>query len=478
MLEPEKMIWTPRAWLTDTATRGWRSDVLLKINGRGEWASIESNTPREAAAARGAQCLNEALLPSPVNTHSHAFQRAFAGLSERRVGDRDDFWSWRDRMYQVALAISPEQLKSIASQLYVELLRGGYTHVCEFHYVHHDVDGSPFHHPFAMTDALIDAACEVGIGLTVLPVLYERAGFAAPALRDDQRRFATNVEFVISLQDYVNARGIANETPLNAGVAIHSLRAAKPDSIRSLAERVRGPIHIHVAEQTGEVDDCLASTGLRPVEWLAAQGLLDPRWHLVHATHVTQQEIHAVSKAGAGVVLCPTTEANLGDGLTDVAAWFDAGVASSIGSDSHVNRDWREELRLLEYGQRLQRRQRNVIAAPQQFDGSTAARAFSIAVDAGAAAAGLPGWGLRVGARADALCVNHHQAALFGVPDRHTLDALVFSSPAAPFDAVMVAGRWVLGANDDASRAGVVSGQANSIERDFAAAMRRLHRSN
>ena len=344
-------------------------------------------------------------------------------------------------MYGVALRITPSELRAVATHLYRELLAGGYTQVCEFHYLHHDLDGKPYADRAQMCWALADAAADVGIGLTLLPVLYERAGFAAPNLRDEQRRFATTVADVLALQRAVSQSGRVN---VHAGVAVHSLRAAKPESIQSLARLATGgPIHIHVAEQMAEVTDCLATTGQRPLEWLANNVSLDSRWQLVHATHSTAQEIAAVARTGAGVVLCPATEANLGDGLADLPGWLSAGVPLSIGSDSQVTRNWPEELRWLEYGQRLQHQRRNVAADPSGGEPSTAARLFNRVQAGGAAAAGYALWGLQAGARADLLVVNTQDPALYGVGPAQMLDATVFAAPAAPFAAAMVAGRWV-----------------------------------
>lgn len=445
-LMPRKL-WAPMAWLEQRGVHVWANDVLVDIDSGGCWAAISVGVARDTAVQHGATILGGPLLPGLVNAHSHAFQRAFAGLAERRDSEHDDFWSWRDRMYRVALAISPQQLKAVASQLYLEMLRGGYTHVCEFHYLHHDVDGKPYDDPLTMTWMLTEAARDVGIGLTVLPVLYERAGFATPTLRADQRRFATDSVWVLNAQRRVAAHAGASNAgaaPLNAGVAIHSLRAASAESISALVQAAQGPIHVHVAEQTGEVDECLKVTGMRPVEWLAKHQPLDERWQLVHATHVTAAEIDSVARSGACAVICPSTEANLGDGTTDVAAWLDSGAALCIGSDSHVTRDWREELRLLEYGQRLQRRARNITASPAEGQSATAERLFTRMAAGGAAAAGYARWGLRVGARADALVVNDEEAALLGVPPSRTLDAMVFSTPSEPFADVLVAGRWAL----------------------------------
>lgn len=442
-------LWSPMAWLGTESSPAWAHHVLLEIDAAGYWSNIAAGASREDAQQQGATVVNGPLLPGIVNAHSHAFQRAFAGLAERRYSERDDFWSWRDRMYRIALAISPQQLKAVASQLYLELLRGGYTHVCEFHYLHHAPDGKPYDDPLTMSWMLIEAAQEVGIGLTLLPVLYERSGFTATALRDDQRRFGTDAAWVLDAQARVtrhaqHAQHDRGRSLLNAGVAIHSLRAASAASIQTLVNRTQGPIHVHVAEQTGEVDECITVTGLRPVEWLAQHHALDSRWQLIHATHVTQSEIDSVARSGACAVICPTTEANLGDGSTDLSAWLNAGTRLAVGSDSHVTRDWREELRLLEYGQRLQHRARNIAASPATGHSATAERLLSRIVAGGAPACGHKQWGLTVGARADALVVDGSQPALLGVPNSRTLDAMMFSSPSAPFDDVMVAGRWVI----------------------------------
>ncbi len=432
-----ELLWAPIAWLDD----GWGDGVLLRVGADGCWAEITADVaqPPEAATV-----LAGPLLPGLVNAHSHAFQRAFAGLAERRDSDADDFWSWRERMYRVALRIAPEQLRAVASQLYVELLLGGYTQVCEFHYLQHDVDGRPYADPLEMSWALADAATDAGLGLTLMPVLYERAGFMQTELRADQRRFAMRAPDVWAAAQKIAAAGRPH---VNAGLAIHSLRAAAPDSVTALGDLAAGfdgPIHVHVAEQTGEVDECLAATRARPIEWLARQQVLDARWQLVHATHTVAAEIDAVAASGAGVVICPSTEANLGDGLTDLRGWLDAGVPISIGSDSHVTRDALEELRWLDYGQRLALRSRNVAAAPRAGEPSTAQRLFARVLAGGATAAGARRWGLVRGARADALVVDTTEAALLGIPASRLLDALVFSSPGRPWRDVMVAGNWVI----------------------------------
>ncbi|RZU02240.1 formimidoylglutamate deiminase [Rivibacter subsaxonicus] len=430
------VLWAPRAWVAGR----WHDGVQLAIDATGHWREVNCGVAPAPEAIR----LQGPALPGLVDAHSHAFQRAFAGLAETRSGEHDDFWSWRDRMYGVALRITPSELRAVARQLCTELLQGGYTQLCEFHYLHHQPDGRAYDHELEMAWAVADGAADAGIGLTLLPVLYERAGFMQPELRPDQRRFATDARCVLRMRDGIRA---AKRPNVNAGVAIHSLRAAAPESIRALMKGCdgdEGPIHIHVAEQTAEVDDCLAATGRRPIEWLAHEGLLDARWQLVHATHTTPAEIDAVAASGAGVVLCPSTEANLGDGLPDLARWLASSTPLTLGSDSHVERDWPAELRLLEYGQRLTQRRRNVCAAPELGEPSTAARLFKRVLAGGAAAAGLRRWGLEAGARADLLVLPAPTAPLVEGISGDPLDTLVFAPGASPaFAQVLVAGRRV-----------------------------------
>jgi len=427
-----------QAWVAG----GWARDVLLSVGADGRWSEVRPDCP--AAAHMGMQVLPGPVLPGLVNAHSHAFQRAIAGLTERSADGEDDFWRWRDRMYAVALRISPEQLEDIAAFLYTELLRAGYTQVCEFHYLHNQVDGWPYADPLEMSLALVRAARRAGIGLTLLPTLYMRSGFAARGLRDDQRRFASTPQSVLRIAESIERQAAAPGL-VTAGVALHSLRAVDEAALLETAGEVRGrmPVHIHVAEQRGEVEDCLERHGQRPVDWLLANVALDDRWNLVHATQAERDELAALRATGASIVLCPSTEANLGDGVFDLASWLGASGRWSVGSDSHVTRSWQEELRLLEYSQRFLLRQRN-IAARAAVSESTAAALFNGALEGGAAAAGLPLGGLAVGQRADFCVVDTASPALLGVPEDHVLDALVFSSPEARFAEVYVAGRKVL----------------------------------
>jgi formimidoylglutamate deiminase len=385
------------------------------------------------------------VLPGLVNAHSHAFQRAIAGLTERRssgAAAADDFWSWRDRMYSAANCITPEQMETIASQLYAELLCGGYTQVCEFHYLHNDLGGAPYANPAEMSLALVRAAQRTGMGLTLLPTLYMRAGFSDTGLRDDQRRFASTPDSIVRIVEEVQRHATA-DARIHVGVAIHSLRAVSPPALKELtayAKEAGLPVHIHIAEQTQEVDDCLAHTGQRPIAWLLNHADVDARWNLVHATHTTPDELRGVQARGASIVICPATEANLGDGVFDLPGYARVHGRLSIGSDSHVTRRWSEELRLLEYAQRLTQRKRNR-AAELLGHQSSAATLLQAALGGGLAASGQALGGLQVGQRADFCVLDSQSPALLGMPADHVLDALVFSSPDARFTAVYVAGQ-------------------------------------
>ena len=429
-------------WLADQAwvDGRWAPHVLLEADATGHWQRVQVNaTPQDS---QGAQSLGM-VLPGLTNAHSHAFQRAMAGLAERSERPQDDFWSWRERMYQVALRIGPDALENVAAWLYAEMLRAGFTQVCEFHYVHRDPQGHAYADPAEMAWALVRAAQRTGMGLTLLPTVYMRQGFGQASLNDSQRRFRADPDFVLGLEARLaqHARTHASGW-LHTGVALHSLRAVPLSALRDVAQALpRAPLHIHVAEQDKEVQDCLAHHGLRPIEWLAEQLPLNERWHLVHATHATAQELAVLKACGATVVLCPTTEANLGDGRFDWITALSLGVKGSVGTDSHVNRNWTEELRWLEYVQRLHLQQRNVSLLHQA--GESAGRLFNWALEGGAAASGMPLRGLAVGQRADLVELDLSCDALLGLPASHVLDAWVFSTPSSPVRRVFVGGQAV-----------------------------------
>ena len=364
------------------------------------------------------------------NLHSHAFQRAFAGLTEYRGEPQDSFWSWRALMYRFAAVITPEQLEAIATGLYVAMLEGGYTSVCEFHYVHHDRDGRTYADDATLSQSILRAAARAGIGLTLLPVLYQTSGFGGTPPDQGQRRFIHNTDSMLRLLDRLRPQCEAQGARL--GLAPHSLRAVPPES---LSEVLRGlnaldssaPIHIHIAEQTDEVDASLAWSGQRPVDWLLDHAPVDARWCLVHATHMSASESARAAHSGAIAGLCPTTEANLGDGIFDTSAWRFAGGRWGVGSDSHACVNAAEELMMLEYSQRLHTRQRNVIASAAHPYVATAMTLE--AVIGGAQASGRQVAGLAVGQQANWVVLNASHPLLEGMPSPDAmLSAHVFAS--------------------------------------------------
>ncbi|TCF97348.1 formimidoylglutamate deiminase [Paraburkholderia strydomiana] len=405
---------------------GWRRDVLLEWDVDGMLTTVEPDTrdvPASVARAAGP------VMPGMPNLHSHAFQRAMAGLTEYRgssaAGATDNFWSWRDLMYRFAARISPEGLASVAQWLYIEMLKAGYTSVCEFHYVHHTPDGGRYGNPAELAQRVVDAASASGIGMTMLPVLYQYSGFGARAPRDDQRRFINTPASLLELLGALRAARPENAA-LRYGVAPHSLRAVSEQSLRELLGGLDGsaPVHIHIAEQTAEVDACVETEGARPVQWLLDRFDVDSRWCLVHATHVDANETLALARSGAVAGLCLTTEANLGDGLFPAQEYLDAKGRIGVGSDSHIGVDWRAELRLLEYGQRLTRRQRNVLASAQTP--YVADRLFDAPLEGGAQATGRATGALQVGHRADWLVLDPNHASVAEHAPSAWLSGVVF----------------------------------------------------
>ena len=398
-------------------------------------------------------------LPGIVNQHSHAFQRAMAGLAERMTNPTDSFWTWRETMYRMAGRFDPDTLHAVASQLYVEMLEAGYTSVCEFHYVHHTPDGTPYADPAAMSRALIAAARDTGIRLTLLPVLYMTGGFDARPLNERQRRFGHTVDAYLRLFDTLHRE---QDATLRVGCALHSLRAVQPDAMKTVlaALPTDAPIHIHIAEQIGEVQDCLAIRGDRPVRWLLNHADVDARWTLVHATHLEMDEVVGIADRGANVAICTTTEANLGDGLFPVRDYFDAGGRWGVGSDSHISVSPVEELRWLEYGQRLITKHRNVVATevmPSVGDVLLAGVQASAAQATGFDAATLA---------ADTLTLDGDAPALIGATPADVADRWIFAGNRNVVDRVAVAGREVVRAGRHLDREGVAA--------RFATAMRTL----
>ena len=363
-------------------------------------------------------------LPGIANLHSHAFQRAMAGLAERQTDPKDSFWTWRDTMYRMAARFDPDTLHAVAAQLYAEMLEAGYTRVCEFHYLHHAPDGRPYADPAAMSRALVRAARDTGIRLTLLPVLYMRGGFDGRALGERQRRFGHEVDAFLSLLETLRAE----EGPgLRIGCALHSLRAVPADAMQALLAALPTdmPVHVHIAEQVGEVQDCLALRGARPVEWLLANAEVNARWTLVHAPHLEPAEVQGIASSGATVAICPTTEANLGDGLFPLRDYLDAGGAWGIGSDSHISVSPVEELRWLEYGQRLATHHRNIAAGPQ-FD-SVGETLLHGTLASGANATGHAVGGFDIDACADWVLLDRDAPQFAGATAHDAIDRWLFS---------------------------------------------------
>lgn len=326
-------------------------------------AGLRDNAPMHTSTAASAtRSARGWALPGIANLHSHAFQRAMAGLAERQTDPADSFWTWRETMYAMAARFDPGLLHAVASQLYVEMLEAGYTSVCEFHYLHHAADGTPCAPADAMSQALLRAAGDTGIRITLLPVLYMTGGFDGRALSARQRRFGHEVDAYLQLLDTLRASA---SDSVRIGCALHSLRAVPPAAMHEVLNALPADarIHIHIAEQHAEVEECIAARGARPVRWLLDNADVDARWTLVHATHLDAAEVQGIARSGATVALCPTTEANLGDGLFPLRAYLDAGGRWGIGSDSHASVSPVEELRWLEYGQRLATQRRNIASA-------------------------------------------------------------------------------------------------------------------
>lgn len=408
---------------------GWATNVLLQWNHQGQLTDVQANAvaPASVPQAPGP------VLPGMPNLHSHAFQRAFAGLTEYRVDANDNFWSWRTLMYRFALALTPDQLEAIATWLYIEMLEAGYTQVCEFHYLHHDSSGQPYADDATLATCLLRAAQNAGISLTLLPVLYQSSGFGGTSPSDGQRRFIRSTDNMLNL--LAKLKPLCEAQGARLGLAPHSLRAVPPVGLREAiagldAMDKTAPIHIHIAEQTAEVDACVAWSGQRPVDWLLNHADVNPRWCLVHATHMSEQEYQRAASSGAVAGLCPSTEANLGDGLFNVPRWLSHGGAWGVGSDSHITVNAAEELMLLEYSQRLALRQRNVLAHPQYHQTATAMTLAAVAGGVQAAGRATPGpsTGLALGQPADMVALDAVHHAMVGLSAPEMLSAHVFAS--------------------------------------------------
>jgi formimidoylglutamate deiminase len=446
--------------------QGWRRDVAVSVSDAGLITKVDGEPEPQAERIAGR------VVPGMANAHSHAFQRAMVGATEYRASARDSFWTWRQAMYALANRIGPAELEVVATQLFVEMLKAGYTAVAEFHYIHRRSDATPYLGDNEIWDAIARAAATAGIGLTFLPTLYQASDFGGQPLKREQARFALETDvFLRAIAERVQAeRQAGGAAIMRTGAAFHSLRAVGYETLREAALQLRDidsslPVHIHVAEQVREVKACISETGRRPVELLLESGLLTPHWCLVHATHATPAELRGVAANGATICVSITTEANLGDGFFDSQRFLAADGRLCIGSDSQTSVNPAEELRWLEYQQRLRRKRRGALATAEEPHVGT--RLWRDAAQYGAQAIGQPAGVIAPGRRADWLVLDAaHPAMTAAAPDA-ALDHLVFAGGGSgAIRDVLVGGRWVV-------RDGRHLGEEGLSER-FAAVLRRL----
>ncbi|GAA5133309.1 formimidoylglutamate deiminase [Thalassotalea piscium] len=419
-------------------SEGWKSKQTLTIE-NGIIISITSGKDESA------ECVGT-VIPGMVNCHSHAFQRAFAGFSEQGSDGQDSFWTWRNVMYQFLANLTAEDAKTIATQLYIEMLKSGYTRVAEFHYLHHDINGQPYSNLATMAEAIFEASEQSGIGLTLLPVLYQYSGFGQLPPNAGQKRFINQTNTFNNLVSdcYQLSQKFGNT---NVGIAPHSLRAVDKSSLQDAVAHIRAldseaPIHIHIAEQQKEVDDCLNYYQQRPVQWLLNNFQLDPQWCLIHATHINEQERDDLIATKAIAGICPTTEANLGDGIFPTAEFLAQGGTIAIGSDSHISVNPVEELRWLEYAQRLIKQQRALLATLEQP--SVGQYLWAHTAKIGAQSTNSNTGELAVGKQADLLVLDENKLSLFAARDAHVLDSLIFATQNNVISDVMVNGKWCI----------------------------------
>jgi formimidoylglutamate deiminase len=451
-LEQSGNLWFRSALLES----GWADGVRLTIEA-GKIARIETRV----RAASGDEH-HDLALPGLPNVHSHGFQRAMAGLTEIAGSVADDFWSWREAMYRLVERMSPEEIEAVTAFAHIEMLEAGFTRVAEFHYLHHDVDGRPYANLAENAERIVAAATASGIGLLLLPVLYAHANFGGGPPHPAQRRFVNDLDRFARLLAACR-RAAARLEGSTVGIAPHSLRAVTPEELGAIQTMGAGPVHIHVAEQAKEVTDCVAWCGQRPVQWLMNHVALDERWCLVHATHATKEELAQVAQSGAVVGLCPITESNLGDGVFPASAFRAEGGAYGIGSDSNVLIDPAEELRMLEYGQRLTHRRRNVLSTTAE--GSTGRALFEQAARGGGRALGGISPLLRVGVDADIVTLDTEHPSLQCRRGDALLDAWIFAARGQVVDCVWRRGLKVVAEGRHIARDAVAARYREALAR-------------
>lgn len=415
---------------------GWQKDVAVAVDKSGMIESV-------AAGAKDGTLISGIAIPAVPNVHSHAHQRLMVGLAERAGPGADSFWTWREAMYGFALKLSPDDLEAVAAQAYVEMLKAGFSCVGEFQYLHHQPDGNAHDEPAEMSLRCISAAAQAGIAITMLPTLYNYSGFGGQLANEGQRRFANNADHFLEI--YETLKSVCRTNPLRRlGISPHSLRAVTPELLKTVLNGIADDarVHIHVAEQTREVDDCLAWCGKRPVEFLLDQFDVSNRWCAIHATHMTQGETQRLAKSGAIAGLCPTTEANLGDGIFPADHFMRQGGAVAIGSDSQITISPAEDLRMLEYSQRLRDRTRNALASGA--GASTGRSLLDAVLKGGAACLDQPMGTIAVGRRCDTAVLDEMHPAMIGRAGDAALDTWIFSAGNAAVKDVIVGGLHVV----------------------------------
>ena len=441
--------------------KGWLSPAFVGVDAQGLIQSITAEKPSSATI----EYVNGYALPGFQNAHSHAFQYAMAGLAEihSTAATPDDFWSWREAMYAIALSIDPDQMQAIATQLYAEMLRHGYTHVAEFHYVHHDKNGKPYDQLSEMGARLIAAAQDAGIKITLVPMFYQKGGFGK-ASSPGQRRFISDTPEAYYALLASTQQVVAQYTGASLGFGFHSLRAVdKPSMQQALKFADDRPIHIHIAEQLKEIEDCEAYYKARPVEWLYRQFEVNEQWHLVHCTHLNTHELTSIAQSGANAVICPTTEGNLGDGLFRLKEYIAHGGRWSIGTDSHIGLDPKEELRLLDYGQRLVSHKRNTFYSSKS--GDSGRFGFEESLFSGRAAMGQPSTNLfAVGQVLDAVIIDATHPLIAASSTENLLSTYVYAGDSSFNLGTMVNGQWKVVSGAHREKASIAKGFVSALK--------------
>jgi formimidoylglutamate deiminase len=439
----------------------WVDNLLLDVDERGVIQRVEPG----ALCPPGAERIGGIAIAGLPNLHSHAHQRAIAGLGERSGDGGDSFWTWREVMYRALDRLTPDDFEAIAFQLYIEMAKAGFTSVTEFHYLHHDTDGHPYTDPAEMSHRVVRAARRAGLAVTLLPVLYAASGFGGLPPTPGQRRFLHDADSFGRLLDRLRT-DYGDAPDVRLGIAPHSLRAVPPALLAEVvATHGDGPIHLHIAEQRLEVEDCLRHCGQRPVQWLFDHQAVDQRWCLIHATHLIESEIAALAASGAVVGLCPTTEANLGDGIFPAEAYLAQGGRFGIGSDSHISVSPVEDLRWLDYAQRLASGRRSVLAGGPHR--STARQLLTAAQAGGAQAGGWPVGGIAVGCRADIITLDDRHPLLAARSGDAVLDSWIFAGNAPLVRSVIVGGRPIVIDGHHAREEAAATAFAQTLRRLF-----------